>query len=118
MRAPRLIFLVGLFLIAGASLLGASALDRADAMFAEGFFPEAESVYTDALQKNPGDMKINTLLGMIELFSNHLEESEKYLRRAAQHGPFENMAQNLLGEVFYRRDKFPEAAQWFRAGGS
>jgi Aspartyl protease/Tetratricopeptide repeat len=118
MRAPRLILLVWLFLIAGASLLGASALDRADAMFAEGFFPEAESVYTDALQKNPGDTKINTLLGMIELFSNRLDESEKYLRRAAQNGPFQNVAQNLLGEVFYRRDKFPEAAQWFRAGGS
>jgi hypothetical protein len=118
MRAHRLTFLVVLFLFVSASLLGATALERADAMFANGFFPEAESAYSDALHKNPNDMKVSTLLGMIALFSNDLDGSEKYLRRAAQTGPFQTVAQNLLGEVFYRRDQFPEAARWFRAGGS
>src|ERR1700740_2056906 len=118
MRAHRLTFLVGLFLIASASLLGATALERADALFANGFFPEAEVAYMDALQKNPHDLKVTTLLGMTALFSNHLDDAETYLRRAARTGPFRTVAQNLLGEVFYRRDQFPEAAQWFRAGGS
>src|SRR5271155_202597 len=118
MQAHRLTFLVALFLLASASLLGATALERADALFANGFFPEAESAYRDALQKNPNDLKVSTLLGMVALFSNHLDESEKYLRRAAQTGPFRTVAQNLLGEVFYRRDQLQEAARWFRAGGS
>ena len=72
----------------------------------------------EALHKNPGDLKVNTLLGMIDLFSNRLDDSEKHLRRAAQTGPFEGVAKNLLGEVYYRRDQFPEAARWFRAAGS
>jgi hypothetical protein len=118
MRARRVNFVVGLFLLASASLPGATALERADALFANGFFPEAEGAYRDALRKNPHDLKVSTLLGMIALFSNHLDDAEKYLRPAAQTGPFQNVAQNLLGEVFYRRDQFPEAARWFRAGGS
>ena len=118
MRPHRLTLLVGLYLIASASLFGATALDRADAFFANGFFPEAEAAYTDAQHASPHDLKISTLLGMIALFSNHLDDSEKYLRRAAQTGPFQIVAQNLLGEVFYRRNQFPEAARWFRAAGS
>jgi hypothetical protein len=99
-------------------MLGASALERADALFANGFFPEAEAAFTDALQKNPHDLKVSTLLGMTDLFSNHLDDAEKYLQRAAETGPFQTVAQNLLGEVYYRRDQFPEAARWFRTGGS
>jgi len=118
MRARRLTFLVGLFFLASASLLDATALERGDALFANGFFPEAEAAYTEILQKNPHDLKVSTLLGMTALFANHLDDAEKYLRRAAQTGPFQTVAQNLLGEVFYRRDQFPEAARWFRTGGS
>jgi hypothetical protein len=118
MRARRLTFVVGVFLFASASLVGAGALERADALFANGFFPEAEAAYTDALQRNPHDLKVSMLLGMTALFSNHLDDAEKYLRRAAQTGPFQTGAQNLLGEVFYRRDQFPEAARWLRTGGS
>jgi len=118
MRAHRLTSLVALFLLASASLLGATSLERADTLFASGFFPEAEGAYTAALQKNPRDLKVSALLGMTALFSNHLDDAEKYLRKAAQTGPFQNVAQNLLGEVFYRRDQFPEAARWLRAAGS
>jgi Aspartyl protease/Tetratricopeptide repeat len=118
MRVHRPTFLVTFFLLASASLLGATALERADALFANGFFAEAEAAYTDALQKSPHDLKVSTLLGMTALFSNHLDDAEKYLREAAQTGPFQTVAQNLLGEVFYRRDQFPEAARWFRAAGS
>jgi len=117
MRARRLIALIALLFFTGTSLLSAGALDRGEVLFENGFFPEAESAYLDAIHKNPGDRKVATLLGMIELFSNHLDESEKYLRKSAQPGPFEVAAKNLLGELFYRRDNFPEAARWFRAAG-
>ena len=118
MRVRRRIVFIGLLFFAGTSLLAAAALDRADALFANGYFPEAEAAYLEELHKNPGDLKVSTLLGMIDLFSNRLDESEKYLRRAAQTGPFEEPAKNLLGEIYYRRDQFPEAARWFRAAGS
>jgi tetratricopeptide (TPR) repeat protein len=118
MRVRRLIVFMGLLFFAGTSLLAAAAPDRADALFANGFFPEAEAVYIEALHKHPSDLRVSTLLGLIELFSNHLDNAEKYLRAAAQAGPFQDVAKNLLGELFYRRDQFPEAARWFRAVGS
>lgn len=109
---------IGLLFFAGTSLLAATALERTDALFANGYFPEAEAGYMEALHKNPGDLKVNTLLGTIDLFSNRLDDSDKYLRRGTQSGPFQEVAKNLLGEVYYRRDQFPEAARWFRAAGS
>jgi len=118
MRVRRLIVFLTLLFLAGTSLLAATALDRADSLFANGFFPEAESAYTEALQKNPSDLKASTLLGMIDLFANRLDDAQKNLRRAAQGGPFAAVAQNMLGEVYYRRDQFPQAARCFRAGGS
>ena len=118
MRVRPLIFLGALVFLFVSSLLGAAALERADQLFANGYFPEAEAAYMDALHKNPSDPKINALLGMIELYSNRLAAAEQYLRRAAQEKAFESTVKNLLGEVYYRRDKFPEAARWFRAAGS
>jgi predicted aspartyl protease len=115
-RGP--IAFVGLLLLSTVSLLAATAFERGEALFENGLFPEAESAYLDALQKNPKELRISTRLGMIALFSNQLDDSEKYLRRAARPGPFEAVANNLLGEVSYRRDEFPEAARKFRAGGS
>src|ERR1700722_9750037 len=118
MRVRRRVVFIGLLLFAGTSLLAAAGLEHADALFANGYFPEAEAGYMKALHKNPGDLKVNTLLGLIDLFSNWLDESEKYLRRAAEAGPFQEVAKNLLGEIYYRRDQFPEAARWLRAAGN
>jgi predicted aspartyl protease len=115
-RGP--IAFIGLLLLTAVSLLAGTAFERGETLFENGLFPEAESAYLDALQKNPKELRISTRLGMIALFSNQLDDSEKYLRRAARPGPFEAVASNLLGEVSYRRDEFPEAARRFRAGGS
>jgi hypothetical protein len=119
MRVRGSIALIGLLVLTGASLLAASALERADGLFAEGFFPEAESVYLNALHKNPKDLKARTVLGMIALFSNHLDDAEKYLRGVAQQpGQLQDVANDLRGEAAYRRDEFPEAARRFRAAGT
>jgi tetratricopeptide (TPR) repeat protein len=118
MRARRPIVVIGVLFLTGVSMLASTTLERADALFENGHFAEAESAYFDALRKNPKDLKANTVLGMIALFSNRLDDSEKYLRRAAQPGPLEALTKSLLGEVFYRRDDFAEAARWFRAAGS
>jgi tetratricopeptide (TPR) repeat protein len=115
-RGP--IAFIGLLFLTAASLLAGTAFERGEALFENGLFPEAETAYLDALQKNPKELRISTRLGMIALFSNRLDDSEKYLRRAAGPGPLQAVANNLLGEVFYRRDAFPEAARRFRAGGS
>ena len=109
---------IGLLLLTAASLLAGTTFERAETLFENGLFPEAETAYLDALQKNPKELRISTRLGMVALFSNRLDDSEKYLRRAARPGPLEAVANNLLGEVFYRRDEFPEAAGRFHAGGS
>jgi tetratricopeptide (TPR) repeat protein len=115
-RGP--IAFIGLLLLTAASLLAGTTFERAETLFENGLFPEAEAAYLDALQKNPKELRISTRLGMIALFSNRLDDSEKYLQRAARPGPFETVANNLLGELSYRRDEFPEAARRFRAGGS
>jgi hypothetical protein len=115
-RGP--IAFIGLLLLTAASLLAGTTFERAETLFENGLFPEAEAAYLDAHQKNPKELRISTRLGMIALFSNRLDDSEKYLQRAARPGPFEAVANNLLGELSYRRDEFPEAARRFRAGGS
>ena len=115
-RGP--IAFIGLLLLTAVSLLAGTAFERGEALFEHGLFPEAESAYLDALQKNPNELRISTRLGMIALFSNRPDDSERYLHRAARPGPLEAVANNLLGELSYRHDEFPEAARRFRAGGS
>lgn len=118
MRVRGPIAFIGLLLLTAASLVAGTALDRAESLFENGLFPEAESSYLDVLQKNPKDVRISARLGMIALFSNRFDDSEKYLRKTARPGRFGAVANILLGEAYYRRDEFPEAAKWFRAGGS
>jgi hypothetical protein len=115
-RGP--IVFIGLLLLTAASLLADTTLERAEGLFENGLFPEAEAAYLDALQKNPKELRISTRLGMIALFSNRLDDSEKHLRRAARPGQFEDFADDPLGELSYRRDEFAEVARRFRAGGS
>jgi hypothetical protein len=101
-----------------AAAAGASVLDRGDAFFQSGNFPEAEQSYSAALTGGILSSHLEARVGLLALFSNRLADAEKHLVNATAPGPEERLAKNMLGETFYRQDLFPAAARWFRAGGS
>lgn len=108
------------FLAAALSVAAASAsrLERGDAFFQSGDFPEAERSYATALTRDVASPRIQARLGLLALFSNRFAEAEARLTSAAGPGPDERLVKNMLGETYYRQDNFIEAARWFRAGGS
>ena len=110
-----------IFLAAAASVVAAGAasmLDRGDAFFQSGDFPEAERSYSAALSGEVDSPRLEARLGLLALFSNRFTDAEAHLTNAAAPGPEERLVKNMLGEVFYRQDNFLAAAKWFRAGGS
>lgn len=109
------IFLAAAMSVAAA---GPSFLDRGDAFFQSGNFPEAERSYSSALVREVGSPRLQARLGLLALFSNRFAEAEKRMMDAAAPGPDERLVKNMLGEMNYRQDNFAAAAKWFRAAGT
>jgi len=109
-----------IFLAAAVSVAAAghSILDRGDAFFQSGDFPQAERSYSAALVRAAGSPRLEARMGLLALFSNHFSDAESHLMNAAVPGPEERIVKNMLGELFYRQDNFAAAAKWFRAAGS
>ena len=109
------------FFLAG--ILAASALalaQTADALFQAGKFTAAGQAYSTALAANPKDSQAHLRLGQLALYGNRFDEAERHLRQALAQQSEEAAAKSanaLLGEAFYRRDNYPEAAKFFRAAG-
>lgn len=92
-------------------------LEVANELFQAGKFAEAEKFYLEALREDPQNFRCLVHLGRIALLSNRLNEAERWLNEAAKLRPEERVPQTLLAEIFYRRDEFLKAAQFFRAAG-
>ncbi len=118
-RALVLSFLI--FGLAAASppgiLFGQTPLEAADELFQAGKFAEAEKFYLQALKEDPQNFRCLVHLGRIALLSNRLEDAEKWLTQAAELRAEEPVPKSLLAEIFYRRDDFLRAAEFFRAVG-
>ena len=104
------------FFLAG--ILAASALalaQTADALFQAGKFTAAGQAYSTALAANPKDSQAHLRLGQLALYGNRFDEAERHLRQALAQQSEEAAAKSanaLLGEAFYRRDNYPEAAKF------
>lgn len=94
-----------------------TVLESADQLFQDGKFAEAEKFYLEAIKEDPQNFRCLVHLGRIALLSNRLAEAEKWLTQAARIRPEERVPKTLLAEIFYRRDDFLKAAQFFRAAG-
>jgi len=89
----------------------------ADNLFKRGLFAEAERIYSDISAGDPENFSSTLRLGCIALLSNRLDDAQRWLARAAQLRPDDNGSKALLAEVFYRRDKFHDAALLLQALG-
>lgn len=99
------------------SLADQTVLESADKLFQAGKFAEAEKLYLEAIKENPQNFRCLVHLGRIALLSNRLAEAEKWLTQASKVKPEEKVPLILLAEIFYRRDDFQKAAEFFRATG-
>jgi predicted aspartyl protease len=106
----------------------------ADDLFQAGKFAEAEQCYAEALRGDPDDVRLLTRLGAIALLANRLDDARKWLTQAIELKgtkpwsqrvggrlvqrllrPAEQTPEVLLGQVFYLRDDYPQAARLLRA---
>ncbi|MGD8450541.1 MAG: aspartyl protease family protein [Phycisphaerae bacterium] len=98
-------------------VLGQSLIERADALFREGQFAKAEPLYAEALAADATDYAAVVRLGEIALMGNRLDVAAEHLRRAVALRPDEAKPKSLLAEVFYRQDRFDQAAALSRDVG-
>ena len=96
---------------------GAKRTQAADALFRSGKFAEAELAYAEVVAKSPHDLRAVGRLGALDLLSNRLTEARRWLEEAIQIDPQDIPSRLLLAEVFYRQDRFVEAARLLRAAG-
>ena len=94
-----------------------ASLQMAGELFQQGKFEEAEYRYAQ-LEKDIAVRYDAALhLGAIALYRNDLEAAERHLKVALDIVPASKQAKGLLINVYYRGDKFEEAAPLYRAVG-
>lgn len=92
-------------------------LMEAGELYEHGKFDEAKEVYLKIIIAQPGNYKALSHLGKIALYQNKPEEAEKYFQVALNHAswlkkmwPFDVGMKQKLGMIYYRMDRFSEAA--------
>lgn len=88
--------------------------NSADELFQAGKFEEAEKSYRKAVNADTKNFHAILQLGRIALFSNRLEDAQKWLKKAIELKPEEKKPNSLLAEVYYRQDAFQEASKLFQ----
>ena len=87
-----------------------SEIDAANRLFEVGKFAEANELYSRIADRNPKDYSAILQLGRIALFSNRLDDAQRWLEEALALHPGDDDAKVMLAELFYRRDDFQKAA--------
>jgi predicted aspartyl protease len=91
---------------------------EAGALFREGKFAEAETLYAKGQAGDPKNYDALLGLGTIALFKNDLAAAEKWLKQAVALKPDDAAAKGQLVLVYYRRDDFARAAPLYRSLGA
>lgn len=108
----------------------------ADDLFKAGKFAEAEQCYAEALRADSDNIQTLTRLGAITLLANRLDESQQWLSRAVEiknsrawsqralakaaqglRKAAEQTPEALLGQVYYLRDDYLQAAPLLKLAG-
>ena len=61
----------------------------------------------------PDDADTIYAVGLLSLQTNHLDDADKYLKRALELRPQNNQARLYLGEVAEQRKRYDDAARWY-----
>jgi tetratricopeptide (TPR) repeat protein len=94
---------------AQAASTGAAAYDRANALFEKGQFDAALSELDTALRADPELVPALTLKAKLAMAINRYDVARECLDRALAADPAGWYPQFLLGFLFYRQDKMPDA---------
>lgn len=99
--------------------VGARAADpsRADVLYAEGRFAEADEIYRALLLDRPGDPVLLRKRGTVALWGNRLGEAVVLLGDALEADQRDMDTVLLLAEAHARRLNYPTSAQLFRRAG-
>jgi predicted aspartyl protease len=108
---------VGTLVGLGPDPAGPPDIESAHVLFEAGKFAEAERIYGQIAARNPKQYAALVRLGSIALYSNRLDEAQKWLEEAIALKPDEAGAKIQLAEVHCRRDDFRKAAPLLRAVG-
>lgn len=96
----------------------ANPIQSAENLFREGKFEEAEKQFEEIIKSDSKNFDAYFRLGNIALLSNHFEEAEKFLKKALALKPNHQCTMNLIAQLFYRQDKFDQAAALYKKVGS
>jgi Aspartyl protease len=92
-------------------------IGRAEALFREGRFDEADAAARAVLDRTAVHARALGLRGAVTLWRNQPAEAALWLTRALEQTPRDKLLAELLGEALYRQNQFAAAAPWFvRAG--
>ncbi|MBV9248622.1 MAG: aspartyl protease family protein [Acetobacteraceae bacterium] len=107
--------LFALFAYAGNGCAASPDEEQADRAFIAGRFGEAEQLYAKVVTKNAKVYPAVLQLGRLALYSNQLEQANKWLRDALALNPKSVDAKVMRAEVAYRNNDFAAAAEILRS---
>jgi predicted aspartyl protease len=99
---------------------GDKAMDRAHTLYSEGKFQEAQTAYSKIVTSDAKNVAALERLGTIALWENRHENAERHLKSAIECSsglrrfwPFNLERKARLGMIYYRADRFSDAARLF-----
>ena len=97
--------------------LGTAAqnLKNTHKLFNAGKFAEAKAAYSAVLARNSTHLNSMIYMGHTSLLLNQWDDAERWLVKATAIGAKQLVINQLLAELYYRRNDFQKAALYFRA---
>lgn len=87
----------------------APGIDVANAVFVSGRFDDAAKLYDAIIAADPKNFAALSQRGRVALYSNQLNDAERWLTQAHALRPTDPLTSLMLADVFYRRDDFVHA---------
>jgi hypothetical protein len=85
-------------------------LSNADAIFRQGNFSVAKTLYREIVREHPLNVPATRQLGYLAMLANDFPNAERLFRKALQLKPDDGRAKLMLAETYYRQDRFVKAA--------
>ncbi len=87
--------------------------DQAMSLHARGALADAERIYRQILERQPDDMQVLTMLGVLAAQSGRMQQAADLLQHAIKVNPNEPLAHNNLGIVLTNLNRLEEAIASF-----